>query len=256
MSRRRVALAREVRHRRDHGLTTNPRHEVGGLGAGAATGAVGDADEARTQRFQLGDGPPEAEPTRLVLRREELERVRRARRRGDRRSWPYAPACQVIAGNRLPICTKSQGRIHDTASRLVQRSVRSIPAALLGWHRVDRTRLDRGDAGDRPDGRRRRSSRSSRRQCTRPSTATVRIGRELGQPQRLPRLTRARRARPSRAATLASRSPAAAVHWWPLGIVAAIVGDNGSRRQWHRGRRCSSCSSRCRSAWQRWVQPT
>ena len=73
-----VPLAGEVGHRGDGGLAPHPRHQVGGACPGASPGAVGDADEVRCQRFEFGDGAPEAQPAGLVLRGEELERDRRA----------------------------------------------------------------------------------------------------------------------------------------------------------------------------------
>jgi len=69
-----VALACEVGHRRDRRLPAHPTHQVGGLGACTPTGSVGDADEVGREVLELGDGPAEAEPPGLVLRRKELER--------------------------------------------------------------------------------------------------------------------------------------------------------------------------------------
>ena len=68
-----VALAREVRHRRDRRLPPHPAHQIGRTGAGTTPCPVRDAHVVGRQWFELGDGAPEAQPTRLVLGREELE---------------------------------------------------------------------------------------------------------------------------------------------------------------------------------------
>ena len=80
-----VPLAGEVGHRGGQRLPAHPRDEIACLGAGAAAGAVGDADEVGLQILELSDGVAEAQPAGLVLRREEFERE--------------GPACGEEVGN-------------------------------------------------------------------------------------------------------------------------------------------------------------
>ena len=72
-----VADAGQVRDGRQVGLALDADDQVVRPLAGRAAGAVGDRDERRLQRLQLGDGAEQLLGRLVGLRREELEAERR-----------------------------------------------------------------------------------------------------------------------------------------------------------------------------------
>ena len=67
------AHAGQVSHGKEGGLLGDLLRDAHGAIAGRAAGAVGDRDEARTQRLQVSDGLPQSCLSLIGLRREQLE---------------------------------------------------------------------------------------------------------------------------------------------------------------------------------------
>ena len=68
-----VTHAGQVRHWIERGLAAQSQHQFARALARASAGAVGDADEAGGQALQGGDRCEELLPSRILLRRKELE---------------------------------------------------------------------------------------------------------------------------------------------------------------------------------------